>query len=282
MTHSAIKTLFATSTITALLLSQAAIAADSGDTLSLGLEGFYDRYHETVSGSPFVKIDSDYGSLTTGYTHNFNPLFIALDVRASYGEGQYGSASGTASNVPQWEYELRLRGGTNIAWGTGTFSPYIGLGGRYYIDDGKGYTTNTAEHFYDRRIAQLYVPIGATYTRNLTQDLYIAPNAEFDPLIVGSVNSRLQNINSYYTPNPIFPNLYNVQRSGYGLRGEVMLGEKTTSNSNRLGWEAGPFVRYWNIKDSDLSHWATQNASGAGEEPSNTRLQLGAALRVMW
>lgn len=44
----------------------------------------------------------------------------------------------------------------------------------------------------------------------------------------------------------------NTQHDGYGLRGEIMIGQKPSSVSD-IGWEFGPFVRYWNIKDSNIT-----------------------------
>lgn len=268
--NSTLRTLYAFSAI-ALCMSTAALAEDNNDSFRLGVEGFYDRYREVVDDSTFVKTHTFYGSLTGGYTANIDDLFAAIDVRASYGEATY-SGSGNASGIPEWEYDLRLRGGTNIVWGMGTFSPYAGLGLRDYIQEGKGKESDTGAGFYDRRIAQLYLPIGVTYTRPIEEDWFVAPNIEYDPLLVGSVNSRLQNIPGYY-------NIYNVQHSGWGMRGELMFGQKAAANSNEISWEVGPFVRYWDIKDSKVS---TDPVGNQYLEPANTRVQAGAALRVMW
>ena len=44
----------------------------------------------------------------------------------------------------------------------------------------------------------------------------VKPNIEYDQLVWGNVNSRLQNDNYY--------NINNTQHDGYGIRGELMFG----------------------------------------------------------
>jgi len=252
----------------AALLAQTAMADDNnGNSFKLGVEGFYDEYREDV-----VSVDNKagYGSITGTYSHDFDGVFGAIDGRVSYGMEQYNSPDGSDGGIPQWEYDLRGRGGVNLVVGDGTLSPYVGLGLRYYVDESKNTVTTRGFVGYDRRITQFYAPIGVTYTTNINDSWYVAPNAEFDPLLHGNVNTRLQNDGFY--------NLNSVQHSGYGLRGELMFGQKA-GGYNNMSWEVGPFVRYWNIKDSDVT---TAPDSSQWIEPANTRWQIGAALRALW
>lgn len=246
--------------VSAACLSHAALAADN---FSLGLEGFRDHYQEP---DPGVQVDehADYGSVTGGWTHSYGRNFTGLDGRASYGKDDYKSTSGVDNGIPQYEFEARLRQGLNVAMGGGTLSPYIGLGTRYFYDKSKDTVTNLGFYGYDRRILQFYAPIGATYTFT-SGSWTFAPNAEFDPLLLGKVNSRLQNGGGY--------NITNTQSagSGYGIRGEFMVGQK--------GWQVGPFVRYWHINQSDTT---TAPDGSQWVEPRNERLQYGAALRFLF
>jgi len=253
----------------ALISTQPAQAAmvlpSAADSYSLGVEGFYDRYREPLTD---VTQTTDYGSVTGTYMHNFGGMVGALDGRASYGRDHYASADGTDSGIPQYEAEGRMRLGTNITSAGGSvLFPYVGGGVRYFVDKSKDTLTSLGFSGYDRRITQFYAPVGATYTCNLGGGWVMAPTAEYDQLISGNVNSRLQNDNGY--------NINNSQHSGYGMRGEVMFGQ----DSNGHGWEFGPFVRYWNIKDSDI---ATAPDASQWIEPANTRLQAGLALKVLW
>jgi hypothetical protein len=51
---------------------------------------------------------------------------------------------------------------------------------------------------------------------------------------------------------------------------------------NGMGWQFGPFLRYWNIPNSEFD---TNGAFAPGVgaiEPKNTRLQVGAKLKFLF
>ena len=255
MKASAIRFAFAAATVMCLAGTDAVAGNNQYD---LGVEGFYDNYQEPVAT---VNSKATYGSVTGNFTHNWNAFFAALDGRASYGFDDYQSESGTADRIPQWEFEGRIRGGVTLKGG---FSPYIGLGTRYYWDELKGVVTNLGALGYDRRITQIYIPIGFSFDSKISDDLHITPNLEYDQLVWGQVSSRLGTI-------PGGENLINHQHDGWGVRGDVMLG---WGNNGSYAFQAGPFIRYWNIGDS--------NITAEGYEPHNTRLQAGLQARVVW
>jgi hypothetical protein len=234
-------------------------AIDSNNIFSLGVEGFYDRYREPDYG---VHEDAGYGSITGNFTHDIGNAFVGIDGRVSYGRDSYSSQDGTISDVPQWEYDFRLRGGDSFNGMGGTFSPYLGLGLRYFEDEGKGTFTTLGYYGYDRRITQLYLPVGVTYSYLTAGNWTLAPNIEIDPLLWGNVNSRLQNDGG--------PNENNTQHGGFGIRGEFMVGR----DEGGYAWQFGPFFRYWDIPDSDFN--------SDGFEPHNERLQVGGKLRFLW
>jgi len=268
------KYIFVTAGVMATCLIVTNVIADSNN-YSLGVEGFYDNYKE-----PDATVDSkaEYGSITGNYTHNWNEFFAVLDGRVSYGQDKYSSSDGSVSGVPQWEFELRPRTGFTFKTSSqSSLSPYIGLGARYYMDEFKGYTTTDADGNvyggYDRRIFQLYLPVGATYAYTTFNGWSIVPNIEYDQLLWGQVSSRLGTLGGGQT------NTLNDQYSGWGVRGRVMFGRE----QNGWSWQVGPFVRYWDIQASDFSSAGTQNGQPLyGEEPANTRLQVGLALRALW
>jgi len=235
-----------------LIFGTAAYAA--ADSSTIGLEGFYDNYREPEEGT-HVNNHAIYGSLTGTYVHNMTPdYFWAADGRGSYGSDHYHSASGTDTNVPQMEGEIRLRTGINAAFAGGELMPYIGLGTRLYYDD-----FSNKPGGYTRAIEQIYAPVGVTY-KYITGGLLLAPTVEYDPLIYGHVYSGLKPY--------IGTDINNHQHSGYGLRSEFMVGQ----DNNGYGWQVGPFIRYWNINNSTVND--------GYYEPKNNRVQAGVALRL--
>jgi hypothetical protein len=195
-------------------------------------------------------------------------VFGALDGRASYGRATFSSPDGgDVGTMPQWEYELRARAGASLTFMDGTLSPYTGVGVRDYNDEEKGTTTSLGVPGYDTRVWQFYVPIGITYSYATEGGWTFKPTVEYDQFIYGTVDSRLQNL-----PGGGFSDVTNTQHHGYGWRGDFMVGQK----ENGFAWQIGPFVRYWNIKDSDV---VTSNLLMT---PQNERMQTGLALRVTW
>jgi hypothetical protein len=243
-----------------------------GERWTFGIEGFWDQYKEPDT-FPDLENWAEYGALTVGYTNYFNPRWYAtVEGRVSYGSEDYKSRSGYINDIPQWEFENRYLFGYHFTSAKGVHhKTYVGLGIRYYRDESKGEVTNQGSLGYDRRILQFYAPIG--YTMNFPAfGFTMSPTIEFDPLIWGHVQSRLQNITGYGTAD-------NYQDEGYGLRGEFLIGQEDASG---FGWQFGPFVRWWDIEDSDRNLITTPSGPAYGREPANTRLQFGAKLLVSY
>jgi hypothetical protein len=250
--------------------SMTPVAAAKRNHYYVGIEGFYDIYKEDV-----VSLDSRsvYGAVDAGFTHYFNSeWFAGSELRVSYGKEDYESPSGTIDGVDQWEVEHRITGGYDFAMGGGShMKTFVGLNTRYYRDEGKGEVTNLGANAYDRRILQFFMPIGVTYEFK-AYGYRMAPTIEYDHLLYGRVESRLQNVPGYYQAT-------NFQKTGYGLRAEFMI-SKTDNRGN--GWEFGPFVRYWHLGDSDIDTTAPTPDGNQWLEPDNDRLQLGAKLKLLF
>lgn len=238
----------------------------SSDQFSIGIEGFYSNYKEHI-----VTLDEHggSGSITASYTHFLDPNWYAtLDLRGSYGMVDYSSTSGTIDNIKQWETENRLLAGYTRPVGENRLKLYTGLGARYFSDEAKGTVSSLGASGYDRRIFQLYVPLGVTY-EFASGGFDFAPNLELDPVFWGNVSSRLGNIPGYYY-------VENHQSAGIGARSEFMMGRLSERGE---GWQFGPFVRYWYFPDSDRT---TDPGNTSWTEPRNTRLQAGAALKFLF
>lgn len=253
-------------------MAQANTYRDPGtNEFRIGIEGAQDNYREdTVKLSEHARF---YGG-TVDYIHKRNGFMSSVQLRGYYGKDNYKSISGTISDIPQYEAEVRGIAGLivpigNIG-GVKAVIPYFGLGMRHFIDNSKGKVTNLGFFGYDRRITQFYVPLGAMWSFD-KWGFTFSSMAEFDFLFYGRVNSRFKN----FDPGAV--NLNNTQKDGYGLRGEFMMGQKYEDFS----WQFGPFVRYWGIDDSDVD---TVGGTQAGSyiEPENTRTQVGAAFRVQF
>lgn len=238
-----------------------------------GVEGYQDNYRED---SVQLSEHGRFAGITADYIHSANGYFTSVQTRASYGRDNYKSVSGIIRGIPQYEGELRVITGVSIPipemGGVKAIVPYLGLGTRYFYDNSKNEVTNTGFLGYDRRILQLYLPIGAKWEFTTGSGLTFWPNVEFDTLLYGHVNSRFRNF------DPLSKNLENRQKRGYGIRSELMVGQKLDDFS----WQVGPFVRYWDIEDSELDLNPTGPNAGFYLEPQNTRLQTGAALRVQF
>jgi hypothetical protein len=269
--------LLGTALLFSVLAPQAGAAPEAPplpvNNYSAGVEGFYERYEEPDAT---VNTSATYGSATMGYEHVKNGFFSAFDIRFSEGKEDYKSDSGTLNGESALESDVRFRTGLDVAVWHGHLLPYVGLGWRYYFDEGKGLSTNTGALAYDRHISQFYIPIGSTY-RFTSGNWTYAPNAEFDILANGRVNTHFSAIDQFLAPGNQEPNITNKQgfASGIGLRGEFMVGQQY----QHFGWEAGPFVRYWNISDSSCVS-TPNSAPGCLLEPHNTRLQTGVAARI--
>ncbi len=238
----------------------------------LGIDGYQDNYKEHIVG---LSEHARFGGFTADYIHSSNGYFTSVQSRMAYGKDNYKSVSGIINGIPQYEGELRLITGVSIPipdiGGVQAIVPYFGIGGRYFYDNSKNQITNTGFFGYDRRIMQAYLPIGANW--EFTHGgITFWPNMEFDTLIYGRVNSRLRNF------DPTENNITNTQKKGYGARGELMVGQKRDGYS----WQVGPYFRYWDIKDSNLKFDAGGSTPGFLVEPANTRLQTGAAFRVLF
>lgn len=253
--------------------SPAPAARRTRDQFYVGIEGYYDRYQERA---PSLIEDGGFGSITYGYTHGFDShWFAGIDGRGSYGQSIYKSISGTIAAIPAYELDQRLTGGYDFVGSSGIhLRPFIGLGARYYSEEAKGEVTNSSPPRvgYDRRITQLYLPIGMGIANRLGS-YSLQSSFEFDPLLWGYVESRFQNLGA--------PQASNHQSKGFGLRGEMLLGDV---DAQGMGWQFGPFLRYWNIEDSKVAD-CDGPVAGNGFcllEPQNNRLQTGLTARFLF
>jgi hypothetical protein len=212
----------------------------------------------------FMKLEGERIGVVGAYTFTSPRLgYFRIDGRVSYGKLDYESVgTGTSSDVPDWITEVRgvigrdYRMGEKIA-----LSPYIGLGYRYLYNDLRGYSSTGAVGY--RRYSQYwYAPIGLTMRMHMGSQWVFAPTVEYDAFIGGKQKSELSD-----TGLPL-NDATNRQDRGRGYRVYLMFEGRN--------WSLGPWLHYWNIKDSDV----VPIGSGlAGLEPANETTEYGLELR---
>ena len=140
-------------------------------------------------------------------------------------------------DVPDWIAEVRAVIGRDYPMGDGVaLSPYIGFGYRYLYNDLTGYTSTGAVG-YERYSHYFYVPVGVTLRFRASERWVIAPTLEYDWFLTGRQKSKLSD-----TGNG-FSDANNEQDRGRGYRASLMFESRH--------WAFGPWLHYWNIKDSD-------------------------------
>lgn len=205
--------------------------------------------------------------LVGSYTYR-DSMLLKTELRGSWGEVDY-SNSGTMNDIDNYMLEFRTLGGYDFsAFETAVISPYIGLGYRYLNDDAKG-TTSTGALGYERESNYYYSPIGIMADIELSDEWFLGLTAEYDYFWKGIQKSHLSDA------NPNFNDVENDQNEGYGCRGSVQL----TKKGEKVDFIIEPFVRYWNIKESEDSNITYAGVIvGYGYEPKNTSTEYGLRL----
>ena len=239
------------------VLAQVELPKHSGD---LGTEISYIKYKE-----PGVMEEKGmmYG-IVGSYT--YRPKFmLKADGRFSYGQVDYKN-SGTMDNIDDYILEFRGVGGYDFSVFTAsTLTPYIGIGYRYLNDDFAG-TTSTGTLGYEREQSYFYSPIGIEIITELDKGWSIGATLEYDIFWSGKNKSHFSDASSAYN------DLEFDQDEGYGYRGSIKFQKK----GEKLDFVIEPFIRYWNIKQSD-SDLLTINGTPYAYyvEPKNNSTEIG-------
>ena len=220
----------------------------------------------------FMNLKGERIGVVGAYTSTIpNRVYSRIDGRVSYGKLDYFSApTGTVPDIPDWIAELRVVVGRDYLVGERiALSPYIGLGYRYLYNDLRGYTTvgNVTYVGYRRYSHYWYAPIGVTMRMRLGDQWVFAPTVEYDAFIGGKQNSELSDTGLGYL------DAHNRQDNGRGYRVYLMVEGRN--------WSFGPWLHYWNIKDSDVVFvgFDSLGRPSGGLEPANKTKEYGLELR---
>lgn len=237
-------------------------------TWDIGSEVYHFRYRE-----PDVMEDNGvfYGVIA-GYTYRgWVPAspeesfaedkgLLRLEGRYACGQVDYnGSLTGgthyTIDDIDDYVIETRLLLGIEELDKDWLASLYTGVGYRYLNDD-----TSFDPYGYERESNYLYVPLGYQLDGSFRDGWAWGGVIEADILVWGKQRSHLSDVGLY--------NVDNEQHKGYGFRASVRL-----RNRSKIGIIlVEPFIRYWDIEDSEVkSGWI---------EPANNTTEFG--LQLVW
>lgn len=233
----------------------ASITLARADHWELGWQASRYRYDEPQ----LMHLSGFRGGLVGAYTFERGDVFHKLDLRASYGQLRY-EGSGVQEGVPDYLMEARWVIGRRLDM---QFSPapYAGLGYRYLFNDSRG-LTSTGAAGYRRFSNYLYAPIGVSWRTPVRGDWVLVPSLEWDLFLRGWQITKLSDTGLGNT------DVTNTQTSGYGFRVAAMF--------ENQAWSWGPWLHYWNIKDSDVQ---PIGMGYVGWEPANHTLELGVEIR---
>jgi|GEM_PF-1183839 len=250
------------------------------NSLEMGIEWFDYTYRE----EGFMKLDGTMAGVYAVYTHRqaepqeqartWRELFkgskyalfdmIRLDTRFSQGDDMHYRSGGTGEmfDQEQWTWESRAVVGYDVAVKQSMIlTPYIGLGYRYLMHDNSGRQSSTGAWGYDRESTYWYLPLGFDLEHEIGSGWSMVWNFEYDFFLDGEQRSHLEDVPGYSEE------LVNNQDEGWGYRGSLMVVRKMKS----VDLMAGPFARYWHIKDSDVQ--CTVDVCGL--EPHNRTWEFG-------
>ena len=252
-------------------------------TLQAGVEPYYSYYVE-----PDISVYNR--GMMLGYYVNYafrpsegNILNNAIintymvEWRWATGELDY-KGSGVMNDKRNQNHEIRgLLGKDYLLTDNVLITPYVGFGYRYLLDEGSARLTSTNFYGYDRHSTYWYVPVGVTIKIPSSTPWSTEFNAEYDIFIEGLQVSDLS-ASSYFNVGVSNPNVHNEQTSGFGVRGSF----KLIYSSPRFNFYVEPFVRFWNIEDSEVTTATVDGTTGGFYEPQNTTFEAGSKVGLQF
>ena len=225
--------------------------------------GQVSKYH--YEEPDFMNLKGNQFGAVGAYTFTSpNRVYNRIDGRVAYGSLKY-EGSGTQDNNANWIAEARAVIGRDFLVSDNVaLSPYIGLGYRYLYNDLRGYSVvgNTTYVGYRRYSTYVYAPVGVTLRMRTGDQWVIAPTLEYDAFLGGRQQSKLSDTGLGYS------DASNEQDTGRGYRASLMV--------EKGHWSFGPWLQYWNIKDSDT---VPIGLGSVGTEPANWTREYGLELR---
>jgi hypothetical protein len=249
---------------------------------SLGLEISYITYEEpdvnVEENGVMVGILGEYNYRPEGETILGIIDVLHLDARGAFGQMDY-EGSGTIDDINNYLFEGRAWVGKDFDFlSGGRLTPYVGIGYRMLYDDGGGLISSTGAGAYDRRSQYVYLPIGFELRSAETINRWkFGLDAEYDHFLHGW---QYSDISGFLTSGGaiILGDSYNEQDKGYGLRGAIHIIKK----GEGMDIDLAPYIRYWNIEDSDVDVVSTSAGSAGFYEPHNESTEIGVRISILF
>ena len=282
--HNQIKKIIKALTLTFLLTCSAHAEApqkkkDLTHEFMVGLESYKYHYGErTPKQSNFMQYNGMMFGVSGSYELTYKDrVFLRPEARVAYGFTQYTSYRNPKfpkSSVPNLTFEPRLLVGGNILLSNSfKLSPYVGLGYRYKSDDARDVVCDKGKPLGRKRISHYwYIPVGSRLTYDFTDHWFVKLMAEYDWVISGRQLS--------YSTNGIYPSpLVNKQKSGWGAKGELLVGHRF----DKVSVAFGPYMNYWKIaKSKEVMSYKKDEwggiLTGPAWEPRNVTKEIGVKL----
>lgn len=253
----------------------------------IGAETFYFKYEEPNVMKDIGLMQGVYGLYAYRpsqenilYSKIIN--FYRLEGRYMWGEIDYEADNGaTLDNVDDWAIETRGIIGKEYmdpASRTG-ITLFSGFGYRYLNDDtsSRTSTVGSATYYgYQREANYYYLPLGFEISKQPRNSWSFLIRGEYDVFIHGLQKSHLSDGNPFISTKN--DDIENAQHEGFGLRGSLQI-RKTLSHVHLV---LEPFVRYWNIEDSETVNAFVDGAYGNYIEPHNKTLEAGFKLGLQF
>lgn len=236
-------------------------------TFGVGFETYYIDNEE--DNSPDVSWDGMmYGGYFDYAFHGNNNLMFGADLSVAYGELTYDgflypSGENYREDSEDWIAEIRGLIGYDISLGSGSMlTPFTGFGSRYWNDEVQ------SRYGYEREVIYFYSPIGLLFATPMTDSWSWGIKAEYDLFWGGKVESHLSDLGVGWSDAE---NEWDAG-DGYGIRGSLWFAGDVGEN---VGMRIEPFVRYWDIDDSDIDTVNTPFGRAFVYEPATTVFAAG-------
>ena len=146
---------------------------------------------------------------------------------------------------------------------------FSGVGYRYLFNGSENRISSNNYWGYDRKSNYLYSPIGTNLTFIQNNDCQFRLSLEYDYFWIGIQKNEM----GYLSGHDDFSN---TQHSGYGYRYSLEVRKKLSANT----WiSISPFLRYWNIDNSDAT---VDSYNTSWIEPRNVTNEYGINISLLF
>ena len=230
-------------TIVALMMTMmmaSAAVAQTRTGFEVGADVLDYGYREEFEGDG-LRDDGRFFGVTAAYTKKFsNDLFLRGRISAAVGSVDYQSDDGATelNDVRQGVGYLEFHVGRDFTLKNGvTLAPFAGLGSRSLVDRSGGRETNDGFLGYDRNVSYSYIPAGIAAHFPVNDRASITVSGQYNFFTGGESESKFSDV------DPEFPDVTVDLNDGSGYEFSALV--------NLGHFSFGPFLRQWNVDQSD-------------------------------